>query len=48
MTPVRQVKLYDANLPDCINSSHTLPDKYFNLPQLGDNLFRFVSLVRHL
>jgi len=25
-----------------------LPGKYFNLPQLGDNLFRFVSLVRHL
>jgi hypothetical protein len=34
--------------PDRINTSHALPDKHLNLPQLRDNLFRFVSLVRHL
>ena len=37
-----------ANLSDRIHPGHSLPDKYFNLSQLGDKFIRFVSLIRNL
>jgi hypothetical protein len=40
--------LNNADLPDCVNTGHPLPDKHFNLPRLGDDLFGFISIVRHL
>ena len=37
----------NADLPNRINPGHSLPDQYFNLAQLGDNLFELVSLDSH-
>jgi len=39
--------LGDAHLADRIHSLHSLADKHVNLPQLLNNLFRLVPLVRH-
>ena len=46
LTPPVEGLLCDANLPDRINTRHTLADKHLNLPYLGHYLFRFVSLIR--
>lgn len=35
-------------LPDCINARHSLAAQHLNLPQLRNNLFRFVSLHSNL
>ena len=38
----------NPNFPDPIYTRHSLTDNSPNLSQLRDNLFRFVSFVRHL